>query len=106
MHGAMVMLLALSGLGCQNKDCNASPAPQAPFCAGVQSSANVWPGPITSSGYPAWGALPDTSDDSSGYSCRDALRSTLWSFVLGHDPDVLTAREIEATFYSGSSGRY
>jgi hypothetical protein len=106
MQGAIVMLLALSGLGCQNKGCNVSPTAQTMGYASARAVANGCPSPVGPSVGPAWNVSHDSGDDSSGYSCRDVLRSTLWSFVIGRDPDVRSAREIEASVYSGGSGRY
>jgi hypothetical protein len=104
MQGSIIMMLALGGLGCQNKGCDVFPTPQTTRVASAQSWANVCPTAIASSGYSACSTIHDTSYDASGYSARSAFRSTLWSFVIGHDPDVATVREIEATFYSSGSG--
>ena len=102
MQGAVVILVALGGLGCQNKGCDVLPSPQTTHYASSQSFANTCPSGVTPLGYPSCSAGSSTGDGSSGYSTRGAVRSTLWSFVIGHDPDVATVREIEATFYSGS----
>jgi hypothetical protein len=102
MQGAVVILMALGGLGCQNKGCDVLPSPQTTRYVSAQSFANACPSRVVPSGYRSWSASDNTGDDCSGYSTRGALRSTLWSFVIGHDPDVATVREIEASFYSGS----
>ncbi len=104
MQGSVVVLLALGGLGCQNKGCDVFSTPQTTRVASAQTLAYVCPSPVASSGHPACDSSRDTGYDSSGYTARSAWRSTLWSFVLGHDPDVPTVREIEATFYSTGSG--
>ena len=104
MQGAVVMLLALGGLGCQNKGCDVFPTAQTTRVASAQSLAHVCPSPVASSGYPACSSSHGAGYDSSGYTARSAWRSTLWSFVIGHDPDVATVRDIEATFYSTGSG--
>jgi hypothetical protein len=116
MQIPFVMMLALAGLGCQNK-----------------SSVVVDAGPLTGSQVES---APPASDQRSGYSTRTysgsfaptpypdipsrlytnnseprstnwhaELRSTLCSFVIGRDPDVSTAREIEASVYGMDSGR-
>jgi hypothetical protein len=100
MQGTIVMLIALSGLGCQNKPCGAVPVPLTSYGSGDWSAANGYPNAGAHPGYPAYVARRDSGCDGSGYP-GGALRSTLWSFVLGRDPDVPTAREIEATFDSG-----
>jgi hypothetical protein len=100
MQGTVVMLIALSGLGCQNKPCGALPGTLTSYGSGDWSAANGYSNAVAQPGYPAYVARPDSGYDHSGYP-GGALRSTLWSFVLGRDPDVPTAREIEATFNSG-----
>jgi hypothetical protein len=102
MAGSVVMLVALSGFGCQNKDCGALPVPLTdrwgvPY-EGSSSSQSAAPlvYPAYSSGGYRGG---DSWDDSGG-----CLRATLWSFVLGRDPDVPTPREIEASVYSNHRG--
>jgi hypothetical protein len=101
MHGTVVTLIALSGLGCDHKSCAVSQAPPALYAGyGAQGDGYAFaPTP-----YPAYTPSDHTcgSPGHSGYS----LRSTLCSFVLGRDPDVPTARDIEATFYSGGFGQY
>ena len=102
MHGTIVILIALGGLGCQNKSCHASPAPPAGdgWCgAHVAFPSFAPPSPA------AYAPIHDHGD-AADYSRGRSLRSTLCSFVLGRDPDVPTARDIEATFYSGSFGAY
>ena len=106
MQGAIVMLMALSGLGCQNLGSPVVASPQTTCSSSAQFPANVSTGPVAAPGYPACYGSHDTGYDSLGYSARSAWRATLWSFVLGHDPDVPTVREIEASLNSGGSGQY
>jgi hypothetical protein len=101
MHGIVVTLIALSGLGCDHKSCAVAHSPPA---LDVRCGAHEDGHAFAPTGYPAYAP--------SGYNCESpghsghSLRSTLCSFVLGRDPDVPTAREIEATFYSGGFGQY
>ncbi|MGP0065370.1 MAG: hypothetical protein ACLQGP_17430 [Isosphaeraceae bacterium] len=103
MQVSFVMLMALSGLGCQNKGCEASPSPQTYHGSG-QYTANVYPGSMAPSGYPAYGPGGYRIGHPEDYDFHGAVRSTLWSFVIGRDPDVASAREIEETFYAGGYG--
>jgi hypothetical protein len=48
-----------------------------------------------------YGVGGDLSDDDSFGSC---LRDTFCSFIIGRSPDVPSAREIEAAYYSGRYG--
>ncbi len=103
MQVSVVMVMALSGLGCQNKGCDTSPAPQI-YQASSQCASNVYPGSFAPSGHPAYSPGSCGVDHTSDYTFRGAVRSTLWSFIIGRDPDVASVREIEATFYSGGYG--
>lgn len=99
MHGAILMLVTLTGLGCQNKPIDStdlpavltatpeSPAPEAPA-----SATTATPPP-----YPRYS--PETYFDPEAlYSDHlSALHATLYSFVFGHDPGIPSAREIEAS---------
>src|SRR5262249_44881168 len=103
MQGSVVMLIALSGLGCEHKSCDVLQAP--PTVDGRYGAHADYP-TLAPSGHPAYAPLHYSGGDASGDSHRGSLRATLWSFVLGRDPDVPTAREIEATFSSGGYGHY
>jgi hypothetical protein len=103
MQGTVVMLIALSGLGCQNKGCDVMRAPPA---AVARCYVNGDPHTVAPSGYPGWSASRYSGYDDSGDSCGGALRNTFISFVLGHDPDVPTVREIEASVDSRGYGDY
>ncbi len=103
MHASVVMVMALSGLGCQNKDCAPSPTPQT-YYGSSPYATNAYPGTVTPSGYPAYGTGDYRIGHPEDYTFHGAVRSTLWSFVIGRDPDVASVREIEATFYSGGYG--
>jgi hypothetical protein len=98
---SFVMMMALTSVGCQNKSCDASVA-QVGNCASDQSVAHVYTGSAASSGYPSASVSQYGDDHYGGYDLRSSIRSTLWSFVLGHDPDgVPTVAEIEAGLESG-----
>jgi len=103
MQVSVVMVMALSGLGCQNKDCAPSPSPQTYYGSSL-CAEHVYPGSAAPSGHPAYAPSSHGRDPASDYTFHSSVRSTLWSFVLGRDPDVATVREIEATFYSGGYG--
>ena len=114
MQASMVMMLALTGLGCQNKDASASD--------GVHVTGYQIDSPSFSSGQ--GGGYPTATSASSfaptpypeiperlyarpsqthSVDWHAELRSTLYSFVYGHDPDVSTVREIEASVYGADS---
>jgi hypothetical protein len=96
MAATVLMTIALTGLGCQNKDSAIPPGPGMDGCTQESIAA--------SSFVPASGA-PDVGSGS-GVDSGGALHNTLWSFVLGHDPGVATARDIESSFYSGGYDLY
>jgi hypothetical protein len=115
MHLSMVMIIALAGLGCENKPTSASEPPALPDYQVVSP-------PIPSfqeSGYSADGSsnsfspTPYPEIPSHLYTLNTQprivdwhaeMRSTLWSFVLGHDPDVSNVREIESSVYGVNYG--
>jgi hypothetical protein len=103
MHASVVMVMALSGLGCQNKDCAPSPIPRI-YYGSSQYTTNAYPGIVGQPAYTAYGPGGYRIGHPEDYTFHGAVRSTLWSFVLGRDPDVASVREIEATFYSGGYG--
>ena len=115
MQIPLVMMLALSGLGCQN---GASAVIDTPPLPGHQIDAQ----PFTSSQGTAGGGpcrIPALSLRrhiqksahvfmtatlrSEPTDWHTGLRYTLYSFVWGHDPNVSTAREIEASVYGFQS---
>ena len=105
MSGTVVLVVALGGLGCQNKACGVFPAPQSCNCSGGACPAPVYASSAGPLGYSAHVTGECSGDDASGYP-GGALRATLISFILGRD-DVPTVHEIESSFYSGRySGRY
>jgi hypothetical protein len=103
MQGPVVLLIALSGLGCDHKSCGVFPAPAA--LDGHYGAHAYFLSPALS-GYPAYSPSPYSCGDASGHSRGANLRGTLCSFVLGRDPDVPTAREIQATFNWAGYGQY
>jgi len=102
MQASFVMMMALSGLGCQNKSCDASVAP-AGYDASGQCATHVHASSVAPSGYPASSAGRSIDNSVQSYTLHSSIRSTLWSLVLGHDPDgVPTVAEIEASLASGA----
>lgn len=116
MHLPMLLIMALAGVGCENKLADASD-PGAQPTQQVQSPAipsfqqSAYPASSDSGWFPsnpypeipshlyAPPVVPHSGD------WHAAMRSTVWSFVLGHDPDVSNVREIEASIYSVEYGR-
>jgi len=103
MQGAVVMVIALSGLGCNNKSCDVSNAP--PGCRSTGCACtNAYAGYAAPSSHSGYDSRSYRGDDSPAYTSHvGLLRGTIYSFVFGHDPDVPTAREIEESVY-GRSG--
>jgi hypothetical protein len=98
MQGALVMLFALSGLGCQNKTDDSGQVP--PLVIPIEiPEANPAPGSTTPRPYPQYFDLSSAGIETAEPTHWEVLRATLWSFVLGRDPDVMTAREIEESVY-------
>jgi hypothetical protein len=101
MQAAVVMLMALTGLGCQNKPVDSTdmpsvltpaPAPASPSPEAPTTETTATPPP-----YPRFfpEAYPDIEDL---YSTHLGIMSaTLYSFVFGHDPGIASAQEIEAS---------
>jgi hypothetical protein len=103
MQVSVMMVMALSGLGCQNKECEVFPTPQISH-ASSSCATNMHPGSAAPSGYPAYAPGGYGVTTPLDYTVHGAMRSTLWSFILGRDPDVASVRDIEATFDSGRYG--
>ena len=96
---SFLMLVALSGLGCQNKTADQvdlptvlSPAPASPSI--VAAPAGTTPPP-----YPRYYPenLPDVEEMYSNH--WSSFHATLYSFVFGHDPGIPSAREIEESVF-------
>jgi hypothetical protein len=108
MQATVIMLIALSGLGCQN------PNPVndlAPMPSVTSDSSRPIPASVPSynaapTAYTAYtggpGTFVEASDDLSFGECA---RKTFCSFFIGRDPDVPGAREIEAAYYAGLYSR-
>jgi hypothetical protein len=105
MHATAVLLVALSGLGCQNKD----PVPiDAPAISSYSGGGDgyVYGNRAAPSSYSAYtsslygGYYPLEGPSGFGASLRD----TFCSFFLGRSPDVPTPREIEASVYGDRMG--
>jgi hypothetical protein len=109
MQIPLMMMLALSGLGCQNGANVVFDAPPLPShqiapqpitsLHGAGTTTN-YSGSFTSSPYPEIGThIYDRYSSSEPIDWHTGLRYTLYSFVWGRDPNVSTAREIEASVY-------
>jgi hypothetical protein len=108
MQGAIVMLMAMTGLGCQNKPVDstdlpavlsaapASPSPETPAAATTETTT---PPP-----YPRY-LFETFPDPEAVYSDPlSAVHATLYSFVFGHDPGIPSAQEIEASALGTGTG--
>jgi len=102
MQGAILMAIALSGLGCANKSCDVSDAPTACSSTGGAYTKTYSGYGSSYSGYYSRSyrgyLLPAQTSDVGG------LRATIYSLVVGKDPDVATAREIEESVYGRGTG--
>jgi len=104
MQGAIVMVIAFSGLGCHNKCSDMSDAPSVYRSTGG-ADTNLYRSYTTPSSYPGYDSRSYTVCDSSAYTSHwGGVRATLYSFVFGHDPDVATAREIEESVFGSHTG--
>lgn len=117
MQATVILMIAFSGLGCQNPEVDIIPIPPnlvrpAPAGREIVGAPAPRPGqpsttPIEESGpslmpSPYQAGNPDFCEDPGAHvTFRDALRDTLWSFVIGRSPDVPSAQEIEAAYQSG-----
>jgi hypothetical protein len=111
MQIPLVMMLALSGLGCQNGASTVIDAPplpghriDAPPLTSSQGNGGAitnYSGSFASSAYPEIGArvYDRYSTAAEPLDWHTGFRYTLYSFVWGRDPNVSTAREIEASVY-------
>jgi hypothetical protein len=104
MSCTFVMLVALSGLGCQNKPGDSSDVPVVLNPAPESPSPEALSGGTSPPPYPRY--YPETLPDIEamyGNRCS-SMRATLYSFVFGRDPGIPTAREIEASVFGYENG--
>jgi hypothetical protein len=108
------MVLALTGLGCQNGAVATIDTPPLPtFQLGTGAATIQQPTQglaipnavgYAPTPYPEIGAhVYDRNPPSEPVDWHTALRYTLYSFVWGRDPNVSTAQEIEASVYGYST---
>jgi hypothetical protein len=99
MSPALVMLVALTGLGCQNTAGNSSDLPTVLNPPAISPPPEVFSSSTSPPPYPRY--VPETYPDLEAmYSDHlSSLRATLYSFVFGHDPGIPSAREIEASVF-------
>ena len=106
MQGSILMLIAFSGLGCQNPTVDASQMPAAPS-ATVAPVARLW---RRFRGRPPRRRIRYFPEDYSSFDIDnrtpwDNMRATFCSFFIGRDPDVPTPRQIEAFAYGYAPAR-
>jgi hypothetical protein len=113
MQLSLVMMLAITGLGCHNKtsvgidavqatDYQVDSAPLASY-QGSGSSPSSYAAPTPYPDIPSRLYTKNLRPQPTDWHAE--IRSTLCSFVLGHDPDVTTIREIEASVYGVDSAQ-
>ena len=107
MQVPFVLMLAVTGLGCHNKTSGAVDGIGLTSYQGGASSTGTGSGSFAPTPYPeipshlynSYSPPPDSVD------WHTELHSTLYSFVFGHDPNVVTIREIEASVYGVTPGQ-
>ena len=115
MQVPFVLMLAVTGLGCHNKTSGALDgigltsyqvaSPSLPSFQGGASSTGTGSGSFAPTPYPEIPShLYDSYSPSDSVDWHAELHSTLYSFVFGHDPDISTVRDIEASVYGVTSG--
>ena len=115
MHLSMVMVMALAGMGCENKPDGASESPalavyqvDSPPLPSFQVngySTNDYSNALSSTPYPQIPPhLYTLNPGPHSVNWHAEMRSTLWSFVIGRDPDVSNVREIESSIYGVNYG--
>jgi len=108
MSGCIVMAIALAGLGGHNQPGTLTPLPSSPdaLVGTVTSSDSLHFTPYSYSGYYARAGAYEARR--AGYEFPEymspwgTIRSTLWSLILGRDPDVPTPAEIDASVYGNA----
>jgi hypothetical protein len=116
MQIPFVMMLALTGLGCHNKTSlvvDASPltgyqveSPPSASDQGGAYSTSTYAGSFAPTPYPdVPSRIYSSNSPPRSTNWHAGLRSTLYSFVIGRDPDVTTVREIEASVYGVDASR-
>jgi hypothetical protein len=99
MQAAIVVAIALTGLGCQNKEDESNDIPPV-FSSINDTEATPYPQYTSASSYSGFYPRNFSDDVSDVYPTHwDAMRATFCSFFLGRDPDVITTAEIEASVY-------
>ena len=108
MQGAIVILMALGGLGCQNKSADVGDLPTSvspivsPLANPLPSSANPLPISSVPPPYPSYYFEPDAVPDTSP---RGVLRNTLSSFCSKCDRDVRNRAKSRRLVFGFESGR-
>jgi hypothetical protein len=104
MQATVVLLVALSGLGCHNKTCEVIDVqPTSSSYGGGNSS--LYSSHDTPLPCPANDGGPNSGyDPSQQAGFGGVLLDTLYSFVYGRSPGVPSVREIEASVYGYRAG--
>jgi hypothetical protein len=116
MQVPLMLMLAVTGLGCHNKTSGALDgigvtryqvdSPSLPSYQGRGTSTPTDSGSFVSTPYPEIPShLYNTYSVPDSVDWRTELHSTLYSFVFGRDPNVSTVRDIEASVYGTDYGR-
>ncbi len=105
MHAGMVMLVALAGLGGDN-GCGDASEGGSVYSAVVSPYTNPYPSFATPSSYSGYYARPASYESPDYANHQAAISSTFWSYLLGHDRDVATVAEIEASVYGDGGGHW
>jgi hypothetical protein len=103
MHAAMVMVVALAGLGGDNNCSNLGDGGTA-YLVVDSPYMNPYPTFTTPSSYSGYYPRPGSDQFSDDAGQPGVLHSTLWSYFLGHDRGIATAAEIEASVYGDVDG--
>jgi hypothetical protein len=101
----LVLLMALSGIGCQNKPTISGDVPPAlPSTAGVPGDVSAQlPGPSPYSAHLSALQTPHHPLEDTG-NFWGSLHDTFYSFFCGRSPGIPSAREIEASVYQYDAG--
>ncbi len=92
MHASLLLMVAVSGLGCQNKVCQSVDIPPAAYgVIGGDPSAARLPS------YYTYSAGFATSEFDDGFTVHDSLRDTFYSFIFGRSRGVPTPHDMEAS---------
>jgi hypothetical protein len=101
MSGSIVMAIALAGLGGHNQP-EGLAEPLLSETEIASPYTNPYPQYTVPSSYSGYYSRVGSYELPEYTSHWGTVRSTLWSLILGRDPDVPTVAEIEASVYGDS----